>query len=474
MASITHGTADVGGQGGVLSEAMRRGTAPGLLILFLITVLMPIRFDIGGTSLSPIRIYLLIAIIPCAIQILSGKVGRVTLVDWLFLAYGLWLFLALVVTTGGARIPFAGITAVEMCGGYFVGRWLIRSEADYRRVFRFMTIALFCLLPFTIYESVTGKMLLPDLLRPIFNTPYRGGSAYGRMGLERVYSVFEHPILWGLFCSMLFGNAIMLAGRNPFKMLPGAGIAGYGTFVSLSSAPLLSLMLQVFLLVAGWISGGRWRLLIILSIVGYVGVDLLSNRTPARILIDTLTFNPGTGYTRLAANEAAWRAVEASPLFGVGFGTWDRPEWVTDSIDNFWLVTAIRSGMVGAGLLIAAFLLHLWLMMRAKILDPSSRVLRVGHGVVLVGVAFTLITVHIWGGMSVFVMFYVGAGAWLYTFDHSSTGQTESIAAPTARRGVQYSRFVPSHSRDAMTEPGPGGLRDAASSINPVWRRDLR
>ncbi|MEI4488213.1 hypothetical protein V8J36_18625 [Frigidibacter sp. MR17.14] len=440
MASIDQMAGSRPGRGAALAAAIEKGSAPALLILFLFTVLMPIRFSVGGTVLSPIRVYLLIAILPCAIQVFSGRLGRVMLVDWLFLAYGFWLFMSLVITTSGGRIPFAGITAVELVGGYFVGRFLVRTETDYRRMIRFVVIAIACLMPFAVYESFTGKLVIPDLLRPVFDTPYRGRSAYGRWGLERVYGVFEHPILWGLFCSMPLANAVMLSRGKISKMIPGAGLAIYGTFISLSSAPLLSIMLQVMMLAWGFVMRGRWKLLLILTGAAYVVIDMLSNRTPVTLLIGTLTFNPGTGYTRIAIFDYAWAGVKTSPWIGLGFQDWDRPGWLTTSVDNFWLMIAVRCGIVGAGLLMAAFLMHLVLLSRAKIADPGLKALRVGHGIVVVGVAFTLATVYMWGAISVFVMFYLGAGAWLYTQDHNhSDAQTAPVETDS---GPRYTRFA--------------------------------
>lgn len=422
-------------------------TSSRLLVLFVLTLLMPIAFEIAGTRLSPNRLFLLISIIPFAVRIISGQIGRLTLVDLFFLLHGIWIFVSLIVVEGTSRIPFAGITAVELVGGYFVGRALVTNADDYRRLFKMVLLALICLLPFAIFESFTGRMLIPDLLRPVFETPHRGRSAYGRMGLERVYGVFSHPILWGLFCALSMANFVALARGNIGKIIFALLFTLYTTFLSLSSAPLMAYGLQLCLLVWGWVMGGRWKILLICSVVGYVVIDLLSNRTPVTILIDTLTFNPGTGYTRIAIFDAGWAAVKGSPLFGIGFNDWPRPSWVTASVDNFWLLTAMRYGMVGVGFLILAFLSHFYLLARAKITDPETAAIRVGHAIALAGVSFTLTTVHIWDTIAVFVMFYIGAGAWMYAFDpveQSAEGSPQ--AAPEPQGGNRYSRF-PQHSK---------------------------
>ena len=453
---------------GALRQGLQRAgdvTQPSrpLLIFFVFTLLTPIAFEVAGVRLSPNRIFLLIAIVPYAVNIISGKVGRFTAVDLFFLLHGVWIFVALIAVHGTSRIPFAAITAVELIGGYFVGRILIRDTAGYQLLFRIMMIALIVLLPFALIEAVTGKLIIPDLLRPMFQTPIRGGSAYGRMGLERVYVVFDHPILWGLFCSLTLANFIKMARGNLLKIGFGSTLSIFTTILSLSSAPLMACGLQLGMLAWGWIMRGRWKLLLIMTVVGYVVIDLLSNRTPVTILIDTMTFNPGTGYTRIAIFDAGWAAVKGSPFFGVGFNDWPRPSWVTSSVDNFWLLTAMRYGFVGVGVLILALLAHFVLLARAKITDPDALSIRIGHVIALAGISFTMVTVHIWGTMSVFVMFYIGAGAWIYVKKPQDTHHEMTVQLETVPSGPRYSRFAPRPARAGPIQtPQPLSRRKGA------------
>jgi len=52
--------------------------------------------------------------------------------------------------------------------------------------------------------------------------------------------------------------------------------------------------------------------------------------------------------------------VRAHPVFGIGYGDWARPNWIPASVDNFWLLTAMRHGVPGLGFLAAAFILVLF------------------------------------------------------------------------------------------------------------------
>jgi len=417
-----------------------RAAASPLLTIFLITILLPISMEVAGLRLSPNRLYLLVFSVPFAIKVIQGAAGRFTFVDLTFILFGLWIMLALVVSHGTERIPFAGINVVEMVGGYFVGRILVRNLQDYNAMIRFILIAMAYLLPVALIEATTGKMILPDLFRIVFDAPYRGDSAYGRMGLERVYSVFDHPILFGLFCSTALANVFYLFAARPTLALFAATFTLGMSFLSLSSAPLLACAMQIGLLVWNRIMGGRWTLFLILSVILYVALDLASNRTPITIIIETMTFNSGTGWTRIATNQFGWASVWTYPIFGLGFNDWARPDWLTSSVDNFWLVTAMRYGFVGFILIVTSFFFHMLMLCRAQISGNDVTRCRTAYGITLAAICFTLITVHVWDTMATFVMFFVGAGAWMYTSDSNKT-EMQTEPPPESGNRPRYTRF---------------------------------
>ena len=71
------------------------------------------------------------------------------------------------------------------------------------------------------------------------------------------------------------------------------------TFTSLSSAPLLAAAVQLGTIGWGWITRYAWWVLIGFAVLGYVAIDLFSNRTPVQVLITYLTFNSASAYWRL-------------------------------------------------------------------------------------------------------------------------------------------------------------------------------
>ncbi len=428
------------------AQTQPSATSP-LLPIFLLTILLPISLEVAGLRLSPTRLYLLIFSVPFALKVLRGEAGRITIVDLMFILSGVWVMLSLVVVHGTSRIPFAGITVVELVGGYFVGRVLVRNSQSYNAIIKFILLAMVVLLPFALVEAFTGKMILPDLLRMVFDAPQRTSRAYGRMGLERVYSVFAHPILFGLFCSIAVANVFYLFANRPFIAVLAASFTIGMSFLSLSSAPLLACAMQIGLLIWNRVMGGRWILLLALVVATYVVVDLASNRTPITILIDTVTFNSNTGWIRIAINNHGWASVKANPIFGLGFNEWIRPYWLTSSVDNFWLLTAMRYGAVGLAFFATAFLLHMLLLCRVRLADANVTRCRTAHGIVLAGICFTLVTVHIWDTMSAFVMFFVGAGAWIYTPNNGEDHETHAETNPKKMSSFRYSRFDQNKSR---------------------------
>ena len=72
------------------------------------------------------------------------------------------------------------------------------------------------------------------------------------------------------------------------------------------------------------------------------------------MLITYLTFNSGTAYWRLHIWNFGSAEVWRNPLFGIGLNDWARPSWMwTASVDNFWLLTAMRYGIPAFLLLVA-------------------------------------------------------------------------------------------------------------------------
>lgn len=410
-------------------------TAAGLLALFLVALCLPVEFEIGGQRLSPIRLFLLVSFIPLLVRLLKGEAGRLTAGDICFGLHGLWIGVAMFAVHGPSRMAFAGISIVEALGSYLVGRVLVRNVTDYHTFFRYFLIALAVLAPFVLFENVTGRLLLSEILRPLAGTlqKVQAGAENMRMGFFRAQGVVEHPIIWGVFCSIGIANVYYLY-RD--RRVLGTVLTGFNvamTFTSLSSGPLLSAMLQIGMIGWGWITRNAWWVLIGLFLFVYVAIDMVSNRAPLQVIVSYLTFSPRNAYWRMHIFNYGSAEVLRHPLFGIGLNDWVRPGWLASaSVDNFWLNTAMRYGFPGLLTLVAGILLNLAQILRNRALSERLRMVRSGHVIALVGTLMALTTVHVWGAPAVLVLFYMGAGCWLFTSPSATGPSATGVEAPAA------------------------------------------
>lgn len=446
-----------------------------VLAVFLGSLLIPISLNLAGMRLDPYRIVLLLCLVPFGLAWLNGRAGRITGTDLALLAHVLWIVATLILHHGPGRLPFAGMNAIELFGGYLAGRMLIRCEEDYRRFIRFYLVLLGVVAPLALIELVTGRMPHADLLSRFFEVQEK--IEFYRLDLSRVQAGFPHAILYGLFCSLIVANVFYLYRDRMAKMLGGLGLGIGMTLLALSSAPVLSILLQVAMAVWDRITRGNWWLLLGLFAAAYLFLEVAANRAPVIILISYLTLDPQTGWYRVLIWDYGSAEVLRHPLFGIGLNDWTRPFWmVSGTVDNFWLLTAMRHGLPGLGFLVLAIVLHARGVLSQRGLSHGETQVRKGHMVAMTGLFLTLATVHIWDELAVFVMFYIGAGAFLYTggragpetaaADTSSgapaTGRTPGLRrapppAPAARAAAPPLRTAPGLRRtDDSQPPGPG------------------
>lgn len=402
-----------------MPTSVRSGAALLLVFVFIVSLVLPIETSVyvGQMRLSPYRIVLFLALIPCLYRLAQGSGGRLRLADGLVFFHALWAFLALLVAHGTGQFEFAGIYAVEALVPYLLARAFIRTQADFVAFAKFIALVVLVLAPWGLYESVTH-----DILRNPPNQPLP------RWGLARAYGPFEHPILYGVFCASVFGIVFYaLKGQvsNFSRYLRIGGIVA-GTFFSMSAGPLTALVAQMGLVT--WNRGlsrlkHRWLLLTAGFIGAWTVVSLLSTRTPIHVFISNFTFNAETAYMRLAIWDYGSAEALRHPWFGIGMGEWQRPAWMPPSVDNFWLLEAMRYGMpalVCLAVAVAALMIQAG---RTPHADMHIRNCRTGWMVTMFGLILAGTTVHYWNATFCLFMFLLGAGAWL-------NQPTAAVAAP--------------------------------------------
>jgi O-antigen ligase len=451
---------------GALSEAVAAvARLPVPVLIYVLCVVFPVSVRAGPVLLTSVRLFLIVMIIPLTIRLLMGKYGRVIATDILFFCHILWATVALAVNNPDRVIEQAGSVGIEFIGGYVLGRAYIRSPEAFLGLCRLLVGLVLILLPFAIVEAVTNRHPLLEILGalPIVATIAESPSD-PRFGFNRVQGTFAHAIHFGLFCSIVMSLCIVgMKGMmsDARRVIYGLLILFTG-FLALSSAAVSALALQLGLILWALIFHRlqwRWWLLLGLFVLAYIVVDLLSNRTPIRVFLSYMTFSPATAYWRLLISEFGMENVWANPIFGLGLNDWARPEWMhTSSVDNFWLLMAMRYGIPGFALLALGYIIVLWRVMGRDLTGDTQLIqLRQAWMFTFMGLSFMLFTVHVWGNMYSFVFFMFGAGIWFLeaTPRQEATGTAQEgprsdsslrvaihhSPAPAADRKSRFTRF---------------------------------
>jgi hypothetical protein len=429
-------------------------TAPWLLVFVMICLLTPGNFTVAGAQLSMPRVMLL-GFLPFLVwRWLRGDAGKLNVVDILMLFCTLWMTLALIINHGLSAATRGIIMSVEIFGGYLVGRMLIRNTADYRRFFMLLTCGLAVLLPFALVEMLTGK----NLIRPLFDTfltiPPRQSNLGMRLGMVRAQTIFEHPILYGLVGSMGVANMLYIYRDQFFRSLRLSGFFIFIVFTSISSGPMLSVLLQIALTV--WdrflrFLKGRWYILAGLGLFAVLLMRVASEFSVLDFVIQNFMFNPDTAAPRLIILEYGSAEIVRHPIFGIGLNEWVRPWYKKSSVDNFWLNFAMRFGLPSLLFLILALVISTARIAMQKTLSRQEANYRTGYLITLAGLVVTLGTVYIWGATFVFVTIFIGAGAIFYMREEGPAADN----LVRARRAAQARAFEAAAPARAPAGPGP-------------------
>lgn len=440
--------------------AARPARLPLPIVLYFFAVLFPMAVQAGPLFLTGVRVILMVMLLPLIIKVLTGRAGRLLFTDLFMILHVLWMAVALHVNNPAQVISQIGSVGVEFLGGYLLARVYVRSREDFLAVCRGMMIMVLFTLPFALYEARTGTPLIIQTINklPIINS-LGNVNIEPRLGLQRVQGMMTHPIHYGLFCSSAISLTMLgLAGVLPSgrRLLAVAGIM-LCTFLSLSSGALLPMVMQVFLFV--WAAaldrtGRPWLILLALMVVAYVAIDLLSTRTPVRVFFSYAAFSSHNAYWRGIIFDWGMKNVWANPIFGIGLNDWVRPFYMySGSMDNFWLVMAVRYGIPGFLFIAVGYAVGLAQVGRRNFTaDPELARLRRAWMFTFTGITFTLCTVHIWTTIHSFTFFLFGAGMWFITarLQEADPGAGPAASPTVAATGPRYSRFPP-RQRPAVT-----------------------
>ncbi|MBB5723655.1 hypothetical protein FHS72_003300 [Loktanella ponticola] len=427
------------------SNAPNTVALPVVVGLYLFVFLVPIEFSfyIGPLLVTPTRFFLILAAGPVIFASLSRH--KLQSEDGFFIGFILWVAMAYFYKRGAAGVEIVGQAFLEIAISYCVARTYLVGVDQFRKLAVVLSVTVAVLGILAIPEGISHYRFLhevPEMLTGF----YYYISDDTRMGLLRSSSTFEHPILFGLFCASLFTFAWYTFTST------GARIAHLvmtvmATALSLSSAALLILMMQFSLIIFERLTRSfKQRTMVFgtLLVTAIVLIESLSNRGVVKLIAGNLTFNPHTAYYRVLQWEHGIDDVERHPFVGINLEHWTKPFWMTDSIDNHWLFTAMNSGVPAV--------LALWIVMGIIAVKLYKKKRRTADEVRqrlymawLIGAASLFLgawTVTLFGKMLPIFMFFIGIGAAMTRLPEDEDVADTIVLEPEAGTTSPYTRFA--------------------------------
>ena len=413
------------------------------VFLFSLSLIIPWNIQIGSIRMSVYRILLTAMLLPCIGMWALGKAGRIRTADLFVVAFCAWGTISVAVVQGASQaIQPSGILLIETLGPYLLARCFVRTADDFAMMVRIFFWTFLLLLPFALHETVTGAKPLLDLFRTVFPvvdvtmmTP--------RLGFWRVQGPFDHSILFGVNCGCILALVHLVLGDNQSfpRRWTRTGIVIFTACLSLSSGAMTAIAAQGMLLLWNWTLRGtpaRWKILLGLLMMAYVFIAFASNQSVPAFYISRFSFDQQSAGFRLLIWYYGSDSVMSHPWFGVGFGEWLHPKWMPPSIDMFWLVNAVRYGIPGGFLMMAAFFAaFLGIGFKTGVTGRNATI-RTAWMIVMTGFFMVGWTVHFWNSTYVLFLFLLGSGMWLLD---AANGEVEAgDRHPSARRAPSQAR----------------------------------
>jgi O-antigen ligase len=397
----------------------RLGSAESASILLAVVLgyalLVPpqLTLSIGGVILPPYRLIL----IPSALWMMAeGMNGRVRLggIDLLVVAVAFWVCLALFMTTDAvSAFSAAAAQATDIALAYFFGRFAIRSAHDLRIFLLLMAPGLALSGALIMLESISHRVIVQSFLGQLTGQPF-GRDSGTRLGLFRAYGTFPHPILAGMFMAS-FLPLYVLSGLRGWPKYAGI-FAALASFFTLSSAALLALVFGIALSAYNWlterVANATWRLFIVFGALAFFAAQFGTNSGAYSLVLRFGSLNSWTGYYRTLIWDHGIRNVQKNPWFGIGYREYERLAWMSDSVDHFWLLLAIRFGVLPPILLAIAMVIVIVMLgsRSAKLPVADSRLYR-AVAITLAVFALGSLSVALWLSAHVWFFMVLGIGA---------------------------------------------------------------
>ena len=419
-----------------------------LVVLLALMILVPIELSLrAGTLFVPwYRLVLLLIAIPVVMRVVTRKVD-LKLFDWCIIGHCLWIFAAEFLKRGGGAIQPGFVFLLESMVAYLAMRCFMVRPGQFasfaQTLFLMLSIAVILAIP---EAMILKERYLHDMASAISGYYYRFQDDF-RLNMLRAASLFEHPILFGLFCSCTFGLVWSTARTSAERGVKGA-ILLFGTFLSASSAPLLTAIIQIILMTSERATRHikkRLKILVWGVVLIFTVLSIFSNRGPVGIIATSLALNPQSAYYRILIWEYTIDDVYRHPIIGFLPEQWTRPWWMSDSLDNHWLAQALRGGIPCVVLILVAYYLIWRALYKTKDVPAEYGRARFGWSIVALALVLGGATVAFFGKMQPFNFMLLGYGAAL-----SQTLFSETISVPGKSAGPRRPKRPGAAARDKI------------------------
>lgn len=339
-----------------LKVAAYRPLFPALLLFYSMILPMEVRFSIAEQTFYPPRIAAFILLPWLLRKLVSGGI-KFRPVDGIMLCGVIWMVLSFMLYyDAGTGFMRSAPLAFDVVAPYLVARIVLRNLTDLRRFLVLIAPGIVFAGGSMALESITHTIFVKPFAASIFGrlSSYENGVAVGaaeffqrtRLGLLRASGPFSHPILGGIFLAIFIPLYIRTGIRGAPKWL-GLGGAICSIF-SLSSGAFLVIIMGVGIIavdvVQRLIKFFDWRHLMVFFLCVLLALQIFSKKGLVSVLV-RFTLDPATGYYRQLIWEYGSASVRKHPWIGIGYTDFERAAFMGTSVDNHWLLLAMRHGL---------------------------------------------------------------------------------------------------------------------------------
>lgn len=363
--------------------------------------------EIAGAVLPPYRVLLLGSSLFVAYTWLQTRM-KLVWSDVLILLGVFWISVAMFVNSDPASAAKAVVSNfADIALPYFLARVTFRTPRDFRVFLILMAPALLLVGTVIMVESVTHDNFVYKITSAIFGESKRF-NFYERLGLIRGFGPFPHPILAGLFLVSFF-SIYVLSGLRKWPLVAGI-VASLLSFFTLSSATLFALAASFFAVVFNWLTERyeqlKWKLLLAAITIMYLALEFGSQNGAYSVVARYLSLNSTSAMHRRAIWQHGTKNIAQNPWFGLGYNDWERPDWMMESVDHYWLLLAMQFGAIVPFIIGLAIVIAIANAGKASQYGPiaDARMLR-GLAISLAIFSISIFSVSIW--LSVQAWFYI-------------------------------------------------------------------